>query len=748
MLAPHYTLSYTVVFALRGLNFDLFRKGTCAPLVAGGQVRFLNESAPGRFCDPRKTQKRKPARKVTLIELQNQLKQQIREAALSRWGVELDSINAETPPRPELGDVAFPIAFELARLIKQGTGMKVAPRAIAEELRPALEAPAEVARVEIAGAGYINVFFDRARLLSDFSAKAAAQPETSPTNETRPKKMVEHTSINPNKAAHIGHVRNAVLGDTFVRILRAAGERVEVQNYIDNTGVQVADVVVGFMHIANMNLEQIKALDQSLTSEQPFDYYCWDLYTRVGLFYRDDNPSGDPNPEKLKLRTEVLHALEAANNPIAELADYVATRNVECILDTMERLDIRYDLLARESDILGLHFWDRAFELMKEAGVLRLETEGRSKGCWVMPFESHTGTDEHEADKVIVRSNGTVTYTGKDIAYQLWKLGHLGLDFNYRPFRSYSDGQVAWVTTSEPNSETLPEVPRPSFGGGVTVYNVIDSRQAYPQEIVARGVAALVPELGKNASVHFGYEMVALSPAACGELGIELSEEDRARPFIEMSGRKGLGVKADDLIDRLEADALREVEARHADLSANEKRATAHEIAIGALRYFLLKFTRSSVIAFDFKEALSFEGETGPYCQYAAVRANSIFGKLDPEAPAAARELIARVGDEQASAKVSEALHGEAGTEIWSLVMLAEKFDEVIAQAAASAEPANVAKYTFNLARAFNLFYHRHRIIAEEDATKKAVLVAAADIARRQLTAALLTLGINVPERM
>jgi arginyl-tRNA synthetase len=697
---------------------------------------------------------------VTLIELQNRLKNRVRAAARERWGVELESVSAETPPRPELGDVAFPVAFELAKLIKQATGVKLAPRAIAEELKPALEATEEVCRVEVAGAGYINTFFDRAKLLSEFSSKTSVQTALALADEGRPKKMVEHTSINPNKAAHIGHVRNAVLGDTFVRILQAAGERVEVQNYIDNTGVQVADVVVGFMHIENLTLAEIKKLDQSLSvadklqgrgphPRRTFDYYCWDLYTRVGLFYRNDDPSGELNPEKIKLRSDVLHALEEGNNPTTELADYVATRNVQCILDTMERLGIRYDLLARESDILGLHFWQRAFELMKQAGVIRLEPEGRSKGCWVMPFESHTGTDEHEADKIIVRSNGTVTYTGKDIAYQLWKLGHLGLDFNYRPFRNYGDGHIAWVTTAEPNSEILPEVPRPNFGGGVAVYNVIDSRQAYPQEIVARGVSALVPESGKEASIHLAYEMVALSPAACEELGIALSSEDRARPFIEMSGRKGLGVKADDLIDRLEQDALSEVESRHPDLSVAETRATAHEIAVGALRYFLLKFTRNSVIAFDFKEALSFEGETGPYCQYAAVRANSIFRKLDSDAVAAAKDLIAEaISYEETRAKVSAFLQSESGTEVWSLVMLAERFDEVIAQGASSAEPANVAKYAFNLARAFNLFYHRHRIIAEEDATKKAVLIAAADIARRQLTTALATLGISVPERM
>jgi arginyl-tRNA synthetase len=685
---------------------------------------------------------------VTLLELQNRLKQQLRDTALTRWGVELESINAETPPRPDLGDIAFPVAFELAKLIKQASGIKQAPRVIAEELKSALLSVPTVARVDVAGAGYLNVFFNRAELLAAFSPHSSVEATADAGADNRPKKMVEHTSINPNKAAHIGHVRNAVLGDTFVRILNAANERVEIQNYIDNTGVQVADVVVGFKHLENMSLDQIKELDASLT-DRSFDYYCWDLYTRVGLFYRDDDPNAAPNPEKLKLRTEVLHALEEGQGPTAELADYVATRNVECILDTMERLDIRYDLLARESDILGLHFWERAFQLMKEKGVIRLETEGKSKGCWVMPFESHTGTDEHEADKIIVRSNGTVTYTGKDIAYQLWKLGHLGLDFNYQPFRKYDDGHVAWVTTTNANSETLPEVPRPNFGGGVAVYNVIDSRQAYPQEIVARGVSALVPELGRGASVHFGYEMVALSPAACAELGMQLSDEDRARPFIEMSGRKGLGVKADDLIDRLEASALSEVESRHPELSPAERNTTAHEIAIGALRYFLLKFTRNSIIAFDFKEALSFEGETGPYCQYAAVRANSIFRKLDEAAINAACELIASATtDAQIATRILEFLDTEAGTEVWSTIMLAERFDEVVSQAANSAEPANLAKYAFTLARAFNLFYHRHRIIAEEDLIKKAILTVAADITRRQLTTALATLGIKVPERM
>jgi arginyl-tRNA synthetase len=677
---------------------------------------------------------------MTLAQLQQKLKDRIRSAARDLFAVELQQLATEAPPRAELGDLAFPVSFELAKLIKQATGEKQAPRALAEKLKSQLEGIEEVSRVEIAGAGYINVFFDRARLLSLF-----ARPETTADTDQRerPKKMVEHTSINPNKAAHIGHVRNAVLGDTFVRILKAAGDRIEVQNYIDNTGVQVADVVVGFLHLEKMDLDQIKALDASLPKDYTFDYYCWDLYTKVGLFYRDGNAGGEMNPEKTKLRNEVLHALEEGNNTIAELADYVATRNVECILDTMERLGIRYDLLARESDILHLHFWERAFQLMKNAGVIRKETEGRHAGCWVMPFESHTGTDEHESDKIIVRSNGTVTYTGKDIAYQLWKLGKLGLDFHYHVFRNYPDGHVLWVTQTEPGSE------RPEFGGGVTVYNVIDSRQSYPQEIVARGVAAVVPEIGEDASVHFSYEMVALSPAACEELGIELSDEDRTRPYIEMSGRKGLGVKADDLINQLETGALAEVEKRNPDLPESEKKETAHEVAVAALRYFLLKFTRNTVIAFDFKEALSFEGETGPYCQYAAVRTNSIFRKLGNETSEAADSLMKEIaGDSALQARVAEVLSGEGGTEIWSLVMLSQQLDDVILQCRNSAEPANLAKYTFSLARTFSRFYHDHRILSEPDEVKRSVLTAVTKIVRTQLTTALSILGINVPDQM
>ena len=665
---------------------------------------------------------------MTITDIQELLRTTLRQAALEAFDVDLGQPVVEIPPKTELGDAAFPAAFELAKLLKQKTGEKQNPRALAERLRAALEPLDVVKSIEIAGPGYLNVFLDRAKFMLE-NADAADRPAP----EAVEKICVEHTSVNPNKAAHIGHVRNSVLGDTFVRILRHTGKKAEVQNYIDNTGVQVADVVVGFIYLEQMDLDAIRTLNVSLEEQGiSFDHYCWDLYARVGQEYQAD--------EDLKARrAEVLHAIEAGDNDIATLADYVATRNVECILKTMERLSIRYDLLPRESEILHLHFWDRAFETMKERGVIRFETEGKNAGCWVMPFEAHEGTDDHEADKILVRSNGTVTYTGKDIAYQMWKLGLLGMDFRYTPFTKDYDGETVWITTSEAGRSDHPE-----FGHGDRVYNVIDSRQSYPQEVVKMGVAAIFPEKGESASVHLSYEMVALSPAAAEQLGFDVSEEDRKKPFVEMSGRKGLGVKADDLIDRLEASALAEVESRHPDLAAELKPLVAHQLAVGALRFFLLKFTRNTIIVFDFDEALATDGETGTFCQYSAVRANSIFRKAADQGLSLSDFRTRLTG----SGAVSEVFSGEGGDEIWALITRSARLEETIAQAAAQSEPAILAKYAFNLAKAFNLFYHHHKILAEPDPVRQAVLAIAADMSRRSLERALGVMGIEVPAKM
>jgi len=626
----------------------------------------------------------------------------------ARYGLDL-AVAVEQPRQSDFGEMALPAAFQLAKQLRQ------VPRKIAAELAAVIGPIPGVAAVEVAGNGYINIRLDRgaygAALLRGASDQTASVPATE-------KVIVEHTNINPNKAAHIGHLRNATLGDTFVRMLRARGQRVEVQNYIDNTGVQVADVVVGFHYLENKTPEDVKALlaDPSVR----FDYYCWDLYARTSSFYKD-------HPEALEWRGATLHAIEAGAGELAEMAHLVADAIVEAHLATMLRLGVEYDVLPRESEILRLQFWASAFELLKKRQAIYRETEGKNAGCWVMPGLSEEG-------KVIVRSDGTVTYVGKDIAYQLWKFGLLGKDFYYRPLQTYADGRVLWVTTGEP-TETAQQ-----FGHGSRVYNVIDARQSYLQDVVAAGLRGLGYTAQADQSVHFSYEMVALTPGCCAELGIPLSEEDRARPYVEVSGRKGLGVKADDLMDALIAKALEEVASRHPEASAEEQKRVAGQIAIGALRYFLLKFTRTSVIAFDFQEALSFEGETGPYLQYAAVRARNILRKLEERG-----ESVPDFAAELSREAMARQLQSE---DFWKLLLAASKADSAVEEAVTAGEPAHVAKYAFQLAQAFNNFYHQYPIIHEENREKKVFLLWMTDFFRRQLERTAVILGIPIPEYM
>jgi arginyl-tRNA synthetase len=690
-----------------------------------------------------------------------EIKQRLLALVREYFNLDLDETAVEVPPKTELGDLAFPIAFELAKRIKAASGEKKNPRELATRLAEGLKAVSGIARVEVAGAGYLNIFFNRAQifipLVNPQSATiSGGDPQSGPQSG---KIIVEHTSINPNKAAHIGHVRNSVLGDTTARILRATGENVEVHNYIDNTGVQVADVVVGFIHLEDKSLAEIKKLAEG---PERFDYYCWDLYSRVGAWYEEDKSRNE-------VRAKTLHEIEEGGNATAEIAEYISSRIVDCHLKTMGRLDISYDLLAREREILNLHFWAHAFEKLKETGAIVFETAGRSKGCWVMKAEERAGEresggageretrrqgdketrrqgdneekeNEYDPDKIIVRSNGTVTYTGKDIAYHLWKLGKLGLDFHYRPLCRDHHGHEVWITTSD---EREARSPHPPFGNGTAFLNVIDVGQAYLQANVKRGVMEIDHDERVARSAHLAYEKVTLTPEAAAELGMELSEADAQRRQIGMSGRKGLGVKADDLIDRLEADARTEVQARHQDLDEARQKHIAHQIAVAALRYFLLKYTRSSIIAFDFKDALSFDGETGPYIQYAAVRANNIFRKLG-QRPDELRDDFAECSID----RINQFFAGESGDDLWSLVYFAARLDEVTETAASSFEPTHVAKYAFQLAKQFNLFYHNYHILSEENETRRILLLMVADVARRRLERSLELLGIETPERM
>jgi arginyl-tRNA synthetase len=712
-------------------------------------------------------------------QLQRRLAEHVRAFLRRQYDVELPNIVIEQPPQIAMGEYALPLSFELARKLRKP------PRKIAEEIVANIGSVEGFEGFEVAGAGYIN-----ARLKRGAVAQAFLGGEDKVYTPEHGKTLVEHTSINPNKAAHVGHLRNAILGDTFVRLLRAAEREVDVQNYIDNTGVQVADVVVGFVYLEKKSREQIEAL---ATSSHRFDYYCWDLYARVSHWYEQ---SAD-NKQK---RSDTLHAIERGGNEVAEIAALISTAVLRRHLETMDRLAIDYDFLPRESEILSLHFWDLAFQQMKEKGVLYFENEGKNKGCWVMTRPSASGRRgnangdidakqlrmdtivapgqpesssgirithiptgiivtsqqegsqqanrecamtmlrerlaEHQPEgpdedaKVIVRSNGTVGYVGKDIAYHLWKFGLLGRDFEYRRFYQYPNGHDVWISAHDHG-----EADHPHFGGVEAIYNVIDARQAEPQNTVIEALRALGYAKQADHYTHFSYEMVALTPRCAQELGYELSEDEWARSYIEVSGRKGFGVKADDLLDKLIASAQHEVDSRHPEMPEAERKNIARQIAVGALRYFMLKFTKNSVIAFDFKDALSFEGETGPYAQYAVVRATNIFRKagLEPER---------MFGD---GSDFSAFLSDDG---IWELWLMSAKTSQAIETSIATTEPAFVAKHAFQLAQMFNNFYHKHHILTEADEQRQRFLLATAAVVRRELIRVLAVMGIEAPPVM
>ncbi len=670
--------------------------------------------------------------------LQQMLLARLQTILLTRYDVTVSQLAVEQPPSIALGEMALPIAFELAKRLRK------APRVIAQELQQALTAELAhlpgIASFEIAGAGYLNVRLDRA-LLVERMARDEHADLGGPGF-----RLIEHTSINPNKAAHIGHLRNAILGDTFARLLRKDGYKsgweIGVQNYIDNTGVQVADVVVGFTHLLGLSLSGVQQLlSELLETNQLIDFYCWDLYARVSQWYVEPGLSAAELASRKQIRLETLHALEVGGNDTAAIADLVSTAVLRRHLETMQRLGIEYDFLPRESEILTLHFWDAARTLMIKRGVLYQETEGKNRDCWVMRragSESAMETGPDEEAKVIVRSNGTVTYVGKDIAYHLWKFGLLpGKDFFYEKFHEYPD-RTCWASTG---SAAANDASHPVFAKADAIYNVIDSSQADPQNNVIAALRGMGYSSAADGYTHFSYEKVALTPRCAVELGYTISVEDQARPFIEVSGRKGLGVKADDLLDRLIAGAKAEVDARHPELEEPERIHIAGQIAVGALRYFMLRFNRNTILAFDFRDALSFEGETGPYVQYAIVRASNIFRKAETSES----EALARL---PGSAELSALLNIEEGNSVWETWLAASRLSLLMEQTISSAEPAFLTKYVFQLAQQFNTFYHRHHILTEQDSTRRALLLATAAVARREMVRALGYLGIEAPAVM
>ena len=645
-----------------------------------------------------------------MFKTKKELKEKIWLRLSSEFPVSVEEVELTTTPDQKFGDLALSIAFPLAKKLKTN------PRTIASRAVGLLEGLEGVEKVEVAGAGYINLYLDRKKFFSEKFRKlktTGLQPEEK-------KIIVEHTNINPNKAAHVGHLRNACLGDTLARCLRYKGEKVEIQNYIDDTGVQVVDVVFGVIELEKKTLADLEKI------QDRFDYYCWNLYTRVSRYLAE-------NQEARARKGEILKRIEHHLSPETDYAHYISRRILRAHLATMKRLGITYDVLPCESSILGLNFWEKAFDRLKKSQAIHLSQEGEAAGCWVMKLE-----DEPEREKIIVRSDGTVTYVGKDIAYQLWKFGLLGQDFYYEPFIE-ENGRRIWISSAYPTSYDV------HFGAGSKVYNVIDVRQSYLQKVVVQGLKSLGYYEQATKSIHFSYEMVALSPKSLSEINVEITKEDKDRAFLEVSGRKGVGIKADDLLDRLEEKAFEEVAKRNPDLSLSSKQQIARQIAWAAVRYFMLKYARNSLIIFDFDEALNFEGETGPYLQYSAVRLRSIFRKFQ-EKTGISYEQVCQ--PELAEKTNLGRLSPEEAHDFWELIVYASGLDEEVLRSTVTLEFSALAKFTFNLCQKFNSYYHNYPVLAEKDDELRNFRLLTIYFVHEILCQALELMGLQVPEKM
>jgi arginyl-tRNA synthetase len=611
------------------------------------------------------------------------------------WGFSL-------PAERKFGDLSATLAFALAKKTKSKPFLLASD--IAARLQGRLE---EAEEIRVAGGGFINFFLRRDAFLQ--AQQRHREQLLPPRGE---KVIVEHTSINPNKSAHIGHLRNSCLGDVLARCCRFLGYEVEVQNYIDDTGIQVADVVWGLLHYRKMDLAAIKKVPDLAAM-------LWDLYAEVNRIFAGDEALAAQ-------RREVHKKIEDKAGPEYEACLHVAQQVLLDHIRTMERIGIQYDLMARESDVIALDFFKAAAAELTGSGVMFPSADPDKKGCLVIHYE------REKIEKIIVRSNDTITYVGKDIAYNLWKFDLLGRDFHYRPFYTYPDGHPVAMTATEP----MPAPPR-GFGRGSRVYNVIDVRQSYLQNLIAQVLTQLGhPEAGAN-FVHFSYEMVALTPACVREMGLPLEAGEESKPYIEVSGRKGRAVKADALIAMLNEKSLREVQARNPELGADEALKLARAIAVAALRYFMVKFNLNTVIAFDFKEALNFEGDSGPYLQYAMVRLNSILRK------AAAADLEAAGAIDSLSA-----LPAPERELYWEMLLHLSLLETQVEFALQNHEISSLAAYAYGLCQKFNHYYHLFPMLAEKDPALRALRLGLVLLFRNKVAKLLYLLGIDIPERM
>lgn len=625
----------------------------------------------------------------------------------TEFQLEKEAIQFSIPPDRKFGDLSTTIPFLLAKKHKQK------PFVLGNRLIETIGGRWDMfSEIKLAGGGFLNFYFKTNFLLDYLTKNILREPDAK-----NKKIVVEHTSINPNKSAHIGHLRNACLGDTLVKALQFLNYEVEIQNYLDDTGIQVADVVWGLLYHQGKSFDAIKKTDELAT-------YLWELYPEVSRLFAEDETAK-------KARDEVHKKIEEKVNPEYEASNYIAEEILKDHIRVMNQLGIRYDLLVRESDIIELSFFDEARQIMEEKGVMYPSEDPEKKGCMVIKYE------KGNTEKIVIRSNGTVTYIGKDIAYTFWKVGLFDRDFFYRSFYTYeADGKDIHMSDFVEHPEA-----HPHFGGGESVYNVIDVRQSYLQDIIAQILGPVSPPDHRRNFMHFSYEMVALTPRCVEEMGFKISEEDKKKPYVEVSGRKGIAVKADDLIDQLIEKSRVEVNKRHPELPEDETAAIAREIAIGALRYFMIKFSSNSVIAFDFKDALAFEGDTGPYLQYTLVRINSILRKLADQGEAASVETHKQKLD-------SSVLDQKEYGILYEMLLELSQIEKYVEMAIENHEISGIANYTFAICQKFNHFYHLFPIATEKNEQFKHLRLRLLLLVKATLEKLLSIMGMPVPAKM
>ena len=593
-------------------------------------------------------------------------------SALTSAGYPVIEFDVSEPPQHAFGDLSCNVAFLLSKHLKKPP-TKIATE-LAEAIRPRLQG-SYILSADPAG-GYINFRANYARLSPVTLSHVLSNPENYgyPNSGQDMHIVIEHTSINPNKALHVGHMRNVIIGDTLYRIMRATNHRTTVLNYIDDSGVQIADIVVGFK-FAGFPVAPP-------TKNQKFDHYCGDeVYVKINEIYEKD-------PEVAEKRKLVLKEIEEGKSEIARFAMEITLRVLQEQLKTCWRMKAHYDLLNFETHIVGSKLWSKAFELLKSNGIAKYETEGKNKGCWVIE-----GKEKEEEDKVLVRSDGTATYIAKDIPYAAWKLGLVEDPFYYQEYTKQWDGSTLYATTlaDGSNSKSIGK----KFNGGQRVITIIDSRQSRLQRIISQ-VLSKIGVGGSHKYFHLSYEAVTLSSDTAKEFGIDIGD----RQFMHMSGRKGIYVNADYVLDALHTKAYKEVKTRNPDFSDQQLNKIADEISISAIRYNIIKQDLDKIITFDIKESLSLEGDTGPYLQYAYARSQRILEKSE-------QSIIAGKTDFAFDRLTNE-------SEI-ALIKEIAKLDLVVENAAKSLCPKSLARYAYNLAMTFNLFYEKVPVLREQD---------------------------------